>query len=92
MCIAASFGHDAVVKVLAQRAEVDGNSMSIAGRSPLFCSAAYGYEQVVATLIEAGTDPSPVDENGDTALIVARRYGHRKIVEMLEQAGENSLA
>ncbi|OAA34802.1 Ankyrin repeat-containing domain protein [Beauveria brongniartii RCEF 3172] len=83
--IAAEEGHDAVVRILAQRLDVDVNSLSIAGRSPLFWPSNYGYEKVVAILLEADADPSLVDENGDTAVIVARKNGHESIAKVLQK-------
>lgn len=83
--IAASNGHGAVVETLAQRTDVNVNSLSVAGRSPLFWPSSRGYERVVAILIEAGADPSFVDEDGDTAIIIASQRGHDRIVEILER-------
>ena len=84
MWIAARYRQAAVVKVLVQRADVNVNSISVHGRAPLFWPSYLGYEQVVALMIEAGADLGPVDENGDTAVIVARRNGHGRVVKMLE--------
>jgi ankyrin repeat protein len=89
--IAAAYGHEAVVEVLAQRADVNVNSMSISRRSPLFWPSSEGYERVVAILMEAGADPDLVDENGDTALTVARRNGYEGIAKILERSGENKV-
>ncbi|KAK4235549.1 ankyrin repeat-containing domain protein, partial [Achaetomium macrosporum] len=86
--IAARHGHEAVVEALAQRTDVDVNSLSIAGRSPLFWPSSYGNERVVAILLEAGADPDLMDENGDTAVTIARRNGHERIAKMLEQSGK----
>ncbi|EJP69845.1 ankyrin repeat-containing protein [Beauveria bassiana ARSEF 2860] len=83
--IAAREGHDAVVRILAQRLDVDVNSLSIAGRSPLFWPSNYGYEKVVAILLEAKADPGLVDENGDTAVSVARNNGHKSIAKAFEK-------
>ncbi|KAM3464614.1 hypothetical protein MY5147_009463 [Beauveria neobassiana] len=83
--IAAEEGHDAVVRILAQRLDVDVNSLSIAGRPPLFWPSNYGYEKVVAILLEAKADPGLVDENGDTAVTVARENGHENIAKVLER-------
>ncbi|KAM3551437.1 hypothetical protein MY1884_007721 [Beauveria asiatica] len=61
------------------------NSLSIAGRSPLFWPLSQGYEKVVAILLEAKADPGLVDENGDTAVTVARKNGHESIAKALEK-------
>ncbi|KAK7398584.1 hypothetical protein QQX98_012040 [Neonectria punicea] len=90
--IAAANGHVEIINVLARRTDVNINSTSISGRSPLFWPSSEGYERVVAVLMEAGADPGVVDENGDTAVTVAGRNGHQKTAKMLERAGENRLA
>ena len=87
--IAAMYGHHAVVKALAQRTDVNVNSTSITGRSPLFRPSEKGDEWAVSILMEAGADPNLVDESGDTAAIVARKNGHERIVKILEHWGQN---
>lgn len=83
--VAASEGHEAVVRVLAQRQDVDVNSLSISHRSPLFWPSYFGHERVVAILLEAKADPGLVDVNGDTAATVARKNGHDGVVKALEK-------
>lgn len=61
--------------------------MSISGRSPLFWASSRGYKQVVAILMEAGADPRYVDEDGNTAVIVARQNGHERVAKILERVG-----
>jgi hypothetical protein len=90
--IAAKYGRYAVVKVLAQRTDVNVNSISLSGKSPLFWPSSIGNERVVAILMEAGADPDLMDENGDTALTVARKYGHQRIAKLLERSGGGGLA
>ncbi|KAF6807599.1 heterokaryon incompatibility protein [Colletotrichum musicola] len=82
---AACLGHNAVVKALAHRTDVDVNSRSVWGTSPLFCPASRGDESVVGTLMEAGADPAIMDYNGDTAISTARKNGHERIAKMLER-------
>jgi ankyrin repeat protein len=83
--IAAKYGHEAVVEVLAQRTDVNVNSKTPFGRSPLYWPSSMGYERVVAILMEAGADPSFVDGAGDTAVTAARQHGHERIVQILEK-------
>ncbi|KAF6782272.1 hypothetical protein CSOJ01_16013 [Colletotrichum sojae] len=82
--IAASVGHNTVVKLLTERRDVDVNSKSVSGRSPVFWPASHGYEPIVATLMEAGADPTIMDCDGNTAIMMARKNGHEKIAKMLE--------
>jgi ankyrin repeat protein len=76
---------DAVVKVLAQRLDVNINLLLTSGRSPLFWLSCYGYERVVAILMEAGVDLDLMDENGDMAVTMARKNGHGGIAKVLEK-------
>lgn len=82
--IAAANGHEAVVKILAQRSDVRVNLMSESRRTPLFRPSSYCYEAVVIILMEAGADANIMDENGDTPVTVVRRNGHERIAKILE--------
>ncbi|KAF6806913.1 ankyrin domain protein [Colletotrichum plurivorum] len=82
--IAASVGHNTIVKLLAERRDVDVNSRSVLGASPLFWPASRGDEPIVATLMDAGADPTFMDCDGNTAIMIARKNGHEKIAKMLE--------
>ncbi|KAK2608999.1 hypothetical protein QQS21_002479 [Conoideocrella luteorostrata] len=83
LCIAAALGRDAVVSILARRPDVDVNSTSMSGQSPLFWSSYFGHEQVVAALLEAGADANLMDENGDTAFTMARKNRRWEVLKML---------
>ncbi|KAL6814600.1 hypothetical protein V8C40DRAFT_282940 [Trichoderma camerunense] len=84
---ATAYGHEAVVKILAQRADVNINSTTIYGKSSLMLASGEGFEGVVTILMEAGADPRIVDEHGDTAVIIARRKGFDRIAMILERVG-----
>ena len=48
---------------------------------PLYAAAFYGYDYTVEALIEAGADINAQgDLYGETALIVAARFGYRETV------------
>jgi hypothetical protein len=81
--VAATNGHLRVVELLLGTNAVDINSKSIAGRPPIFWASARGYEDVVRLLLEAGADPSLMDEDERNAISMAKQYGHNKIVKML---------
>lgn len=87
--IAARYGYKGAVKMLAQRADVDVNSISEYGRTPLFLPCSKGDGQIVALLLEHGADPNVTDDNGHTAITVARQRGHKQIAQMLAQAKQN---
>jgi ankyrin repeat protein len=57
------------------------------GRTALMLAAAEGHADVVALLIEAGSDVTVVDEEGETALSLARGYGHVDVETQLVAAG-----
>lgn len=70
--------------MLAPRADVDVNSISIGGRTPLFQPCLVGSERIVAILLEYGADPYIADNDGHTVITLARQKGYRRIVQMLE--------
>lgn len=90
--IAAANGHDKVVKVLARRDDVDVNSTLIFGVSPLFWPSSDGKERIVHILMEASANPQLEDEDGDTAITMARRSGFERLAKVLERSGENRIA
>ncbi|GIJ83065.1 hypothetical protein Asppvi_001582 [Aspergillus pseudoviridinutans] len=83
--IAASNGHQEVVRVLLQSHQVDVNIPSIAGRPPIFWAAAEGHTGVVRLLLEAGANPRVTDTKGDSPYIMARKRGHWDTAELLEE-------
>ncbi len=50
-------------------------------------AAAEGHGDVVALLIEAGSDLNVLDEEGASALSLARDYGHLDVAAQLADAG-----
>ncbi|KAM0169103.1 hypothetical protein ACHAPF_010289 [Botrytis cinerea] len=81
--IAITNGHIEVVRLLLETKSVNVNVRSVYGRSPIFWAAAQGHEELVKLLLSAGADTTFVDTDGNTALLVSKRYRHRKIVDML---------
>ncbi|PMD49999.1 ankyrin repeat protein, partial [Hyaloscypha bicolor E] len=80
--ISATRGHLKVVQILLSTKLVDVNSQSTTGRPPIFWAAASGYHDIVRLLLQAGADPSLIDENGNTLLSIAKQNGHDKITKM----------
>jgi ankyrin repeat protein len=57
------------------------------GRTALMVAAAEGHADVVELLIEAGSDLNLVDEEGSSALSLARSYGNLDVAAKLSAAG-----
>jgi ankyrin repeat protein len=54
-------------------------------------AAELGHEEIVALLVEHGADVDATID-GETALMLARKRGHRAVVRLLEGAGGASAA
>jgi ankyrin repeat protein len=57
------------------------------GRTALMIAAAEGNGDVVRLLIEAGSDVDLLDQEGSSALSLARSYGHLDVAATLAEAG-----
>jgi hypothetical protein len=81
---AAREGHEAVVKLLVGRDDVEADSKGNNGRTPLSWAAAEGHEAVVKLLV--GRDDVEADSknnNGRTPLLWAAMGGHEAVVQLL---------
>ncbi|WQF77080.1 Putative NACHT nucleoside triphosphatase, P-loop containing nucleoside triphosphate hydrolase [Colletotrichum destructivum] len=81
--IAAGNGRAKVVELLCQQSEVDVDSLSSSGRSPIFWPSACGNERIVTVLLSAGAKTDFIDAEGQTAVSMARQNGHGNIVRLL---------
>lgn len=81
--LAAERGHEQVIQYLIQRSDIDINSKDISGQTPIFWPTARGNEKMVKLLLGAGADPKIQDKNGYTAISIARRRGHSKVLQLL---------
>ena len=55
-------------------------------QTPLMWATTVGNENIVRYLIEHGADLSHKDGNNETALTIARNFGHGEIVDILRRA------
>lgn len=55
--------------------------------TPLMCACAYGYKEIIITLIEAGANINDVNELGWSTLILACMYARKDVVKVLIEAG-----
>ena len=62
------------------------NAVDKNGNTPLMEAAVEGYHQVVVHLLDKGANPGMKNMDGDTALTLAEKNGHRKVAKMLQQA------
>src|SRR3984957_17839034 len=84
LSISAENGHEAVVKLLLARDDVDTDSEDLNGRTPLSWAAERGREAVVKLLLaQDDIDTYSEDSNGQTPLSCAARNGHEAVVKLL---------
>jgi len=81
---AAAGGHEAVVRLLVEREDVDADSTHNYGRTPLSWAAEGGHEAVVRLLVEReDVDADSEDIFGRTPLLLAALNGHEAVVWLL---------
>jgi ankyrin repeat protein len=80
-------GHEALVKLLIVRDDVDVN-IKVSGRTPLLWAAEKGHEAVVKLLLEKGAELETKDMyHGRTPLSWAAGNGHEAVVKLLLEKG-----
>ena len=89
LCRAASKAHVCVVNTLLKKG-ADPNKKGNSGGSPLM-KAVSGYAdkeedvlEVVKSLLRAGAIPNDIDDDGETVLTVAEKYGYMEVAELLK--------
>ncbi|CAF1638922.1 unnamed protein product [Rotaria magnacalcarata] len=60
-----------------------------AGRTPLFCACAKGFQDIVEYLIDRGADVNGAEESGLSCLHIASAMGHDGTVRILCEGGAN---
>jgi ankyrin repeat domain-containing protein 50 len=81
---AAGNGHEAVVGLLLERADVEADSRNKNGQTPLSCAAERGHEAVVKLLVErADVEADSKDRFNRTPMSYAAAYGHEAVVRLL---------
>ena len=84
---AVEYGHEAVVKLLVERDDVEVNSENDDGDTLLSQAAENGNETMVLLLLDRGADPNLQGRNRTTALQAAAARGHETIVRLLLNEG-----
>lgn len=91
--LAAFFGQPATVDLLLERkAPVEDPSRNDMKVRPLHAAAAGGHAEIVARLLAAGAEPSPVQHGGWTPLHQAASLGDEAMVRSLLDAGADRTA
>jgi len=81
---AASRGHEAIVRLLVGRVDVDADSKDHDGGTPLSWAAENGHEAIVRLLVgREDVEADSKDKYGRTPLSWAAIYGHEAIVRLL---------
>ena len=85
LCSASRGGRVDVVRALVGEGGADVNKAGRGGWTPLMWASLEGKEDAVRVLLELGADVGVREDEGETALDVARRTGRNGIVAVLEE-------
>ena len=89
---AAENGHEAVVKLLLKRKEVNAYSkISFLGRTPLSYAAKNGHETVVKLLLGLKKESDSTDHLNQMSLSEAAENGHEAVVKLLLETDLNNI-
>lgn len=82
---ASLYGHETVVSLLVGTKGIDLNVGDFTDRTPLHLAAWKGHAAVVAMLLKSRVNVQPKDDGGLTPLLMAVKWGHELVVELLLQ-------
>ena len=85
LMLGAGLGHTDIVSLMV-KAGIDVNGRGLKQRTPLMAAAAFDRFEVAKVLLAQGADPTARDEDGQTALSVARDKGSDKVTALLAEA------
>ena len=84
LSLAAERGHEAIVRLLIKRDDIDVNAKESLEMTPLSLAAWYGHEAIVRLLIEReGVDVESKSAEGRTPMSLAAWGGHEAVVRLL---------
>ena len=84
---ASDYGHAAVVKELLEASDIRVNMADKFGNTALIKASTNGRDKVVKMLLDGGADVNVVNNNRQTALMLADNYGHAAVAALLRDAG-----
>jgi len=88
LSLAAEEGHEAIVRLLVERDDVEGDSKDKDDRTPLWWAAARGHAGVVRLLLESKkVNVDSKDLDGRTPLSWAMQHMHEAVVRLLLRSG-----
>lgn len=79
--------HRNVASLLSRNANVMIRSI-LDGQGPLHVAARSGCREIVSLLLQYQSDTEGLDDSGLTAELLARKYNHKDVAEMLKEHGE----
>ncbi|XP_040297728.1 ankyrin repeat and SAM domain-containing protein 3 [Bufo bufo] len=79
-----SAGHQRTLRFLLENGANAEAKEPVYGFTPLMEAAASGHEIIVQHLLNHGVKLTETDHNGDTARMLAARYGHSRIVSLFD--------
>lgn len=83
--VSAIFANDSSkIKSLGEQG-VDVNESGFFNIPPLLRAAVYGKSEALIALLECGADKAAKDKQGRTALELAQKYNHPRIIEILSK-------
>ncbi|MBA3537038.1 MAG: ankyrin repeat domain-containing protein [Tatlockia sp.] len=82
--LAASLNRPDIVKLLVNHPKIKVDILSKKGHTPLFIAALDGFEEVVTELLKSPDIDINIKNDGLTSLSIAKKQGHYKIVELLQ--------
>ena len=89
LIVAASRGHENMVKLLLDTGKVNTNHRDINGKTALMSAAEQGHTAVVKLLLDRGMGGVTLkDKQGQTALFLAVDNAHEQVVELLLSSGK----
>ncbi|CAF1255635.1 unnamed protein product [Adineta ricciae] len=93
LIVAAEAGSFDILRLLVERGldvnyKIEGKGET-AGRTPLFCACAKGFQDIVQYLLEKGADVNGTEKSGLSCLHIAAAMGHADTVQILCEHGAN---